>query len=96
MVTKITVDFPKPMSLHQSKPEGVYGINTFDDVTLVSKMAERYQKICLLVSLFKEWPNANVEKAIREFFGDIEITVRSRTRKYRVYSFWLCYIHEED
>ena len=96
MVTKITVDFPKPMSLHRSKPEGVYGIQTFEDYLQVSEIAERYRKIGLLISHFKNYPNSEVAKTIRGYFGDMGITVRKRTKKYRVYSFWLCYIHEED
>ena len=96
MVTKITVDFPKRVSFHRSNPDRIYGIKTFEDYHQISDDLKKYKVLDLLIDHFSLFPGEDVVKVIRGYFGDTPITLSKRTRKYRVYHFWRCYIHEQD
>lgn len=96
MITKITVDFPTRFSLIKDKPERVYGLHGFEDKKFVNDVGCHLQKISEMIGFFEQYPESKVQTVFNLFFGDGKLNCKNITKRKRVWSFWLCYIHEED
>lgn len=94
MVIKITVEFPNKFSMEKEKAG--YGSQTFQAAKNVSDIAKHLEKIAQLISYIDQFPDQSIPVAIVNIIGECAIHTRHITKKKRVYSFWLCYIHEED
>lgn len=93
MVTKITVDFPGRFQM-QRKP--FKGEESFQAGKKLGDIAKHLDKIARLIEYIDIYPDRSVESAIKLIFGSIMIHTSHYSKKKRVHSIWLCYIHEED
>lgn len=63
----------------------------------VMQQAEFYNRSASLISLLREFPNADIEQSINEFFPPNSFTVNSKTKTERTYFInGGLYIHETD
>ena len=96
MITKITVDFPRIFSMQKEKPKGVYGEHDFEDKKFIRDTGEHLVKIADMIGYLEQYPETKPETLINLFIPKAQVTVKNHTKKRRTYSFWLCYLHEED
>ncbi len=96
MVTKITVGFPDNFSM--TKEKSYLANQTFQAAKNVADIAKHLEKISRCISYIDQFPDISAEQAIMHIFGNEGVTIHCKhyTKKRRVYSIWLLYIHEED